>query len=722
VIGTATETRELIVEDTLLGDRAVDLPMPVLFGKPPQLHREVQRQSDSGTPFDYAALELVELTERILRLPTVGSKNFLITIGDRSVTGMVARDQMVGPWQVPVADVAVTTSGYSSYTGEAMSMGERTPLALLNAPASGRMAVGEALTNMAAARIDSLSQIKLSANWMAAAGWRDEDARLFDTVRAVGMELCPELGIAIPVGKDSLSMRTVWEEKDEQKSVVSPLSLIVTAFAPVLDVRQTLTPQLDVETESTVLFLIDLGGGKDRMGGSALAQVYNQVGHTPPDLDQPQQFKQFFDFIQALNHQGKLLAYHDRSDGGVWVTLLEMAFAGRCGLAVEIPPEREEISFLMNEELGAVIQVSQQDADSVIQLAAAMGLEEICLMIGKPTQDQQIEVYKGDTLLFSEQRVTLHRIWSETSWRMQTLRDNPECALEEYDDLLDASDPGLIYAPAFDPQENICAPFVHLERPRVAILREQGVNGQIEMAAAFERARFETVDVHMSDLLEGRLSLDQFQGVVACGGFSYGDVLGAGEGWAKTILFNDRLRDQFEAFFARSDRFALGVCNGCQMMARLKEMIPGADLWPRFVRNRSEQFEARFSQVEVLSSPSIFLQGMEGSLLPVVVSHGEGRAEFSVDNGPKKLATAGLAVLRYVDHYGSPTQRYPANPNGSPDGITGLTTPDGRFTIMMPHPERVFRSVQNSWLPKGQGEDAAWLRMFRNARIWCAGS
>ena len=721
VIGTATAERELIVEDPLLAERAVDLPMPVLFGKPPAMHRQVTRRSQGATPLQLTETDTVAMLERVLRLPAVAAKGFLITIGDRSVGGLVARDQMVGPWQVPVADVGVTLTGFDSRTGEALAMGERSPLALINAQASGRMAIGEALTNIAAARIGALSDVKLSANWMAAAGEPFEDADLFDTVRAVGMELCPELGITIPVGKDSLSMKTVWQQDGTTRAVVSPVSLIVTAFAPVLDAGETLTPQLVMhEDDESVLLLIDLGFGRSRLGGSALAQVYNQTGDVGPDLDHPKAFKAFFSLIQSLNVDGVLQAYHDRSDGGVIVTLLEMAFAGRCGLTIRVPDDVvDPTAFLFNEELGAVIQVRRADLDQVNARFEQAGLREILIELAETSEDQQVEILHHEQLLLSESRVRLQRMWSETSYHMQSLRDNPECAREEFDALLDQSDPGLVLAPTFDLAEDIVHLCLARSRPEVAILREQGVNGHIEMAAAFERAGFQCTDVHMSDLLTGRVSLERFRGLVACGGFSYGDVLGAGEGWAKTILFNAQLRTEFEQFFNRPDTFSLGVCNGCQMLSQLNALIPGADLWPRFVRNRSEQFEARFVQAEVVATPSLFFSGMEGSLLPVVVSHGEGRVEFGPDSGPRKVAAAGLVAVRYVDHYGMATQSYPANPNGSEDGITGLTTPDGRVTIMMPHPERVFRAVQNSWYPERQKEDGAWLRMFRNARVWC---
>jgi phosphoribosylformylglycinamidine synthase len=618
---------------------------------------------------------------------------------------------------VPVADVAVTLMGFNTHRAEAFAIGERTPLALVNAPASGRMAVGEAITNIAAARIAKIGDIKLSANWMAAAGHHGEDAALFDTVRAVGMELCPQLGISIPVGKDSMSMKTVWqdgtpENKSKNKSVTAPLSLIVTAFAPCVDARETLTPQLAPYLD-TALLLIDLGQGKNRMGGSALAQVYKQVGDVAPDVDDALLLKSFFDLIQRLNDEGKLFSYHDRSDGGVFVTLCEMAFAGHIGLSISLD-HGDTLRALFNEELGAVIQVRNRDVQHVLGLAHDAGLKSVH-KIAALNQTGMIEISHDNEILFAESGVKLQRIWSETTYQMQKLRDNPDCAQQEFDRLLDADDPGLHVKLTYELNENI-SPLLLLTRPKIAILREQGVNGQVEMAAVFDRAGFAAVDVHMSDIISGRVSLRDFKGLAACGGFSYGDVLGAGGGWAKSILFNPRARDEFAAFFQRKDTFALGVCNGCQMMSNLHGMIPGAENWPHFARNQSEQFEARFVMVEVQPSASIFFNGMAGSRMPIVVSHGEGYADFSDD---KRLdAAQDLATLRYVDHRGNPTEIYPLNPNGSPQGITGLTTPDGRFSIMMPHPERIFRSVQNSWHPREWQENGAWMRMFQNARKW----
>lgn len=722
LLGQATVECRLQVKDRQYANQPVDMPMAVLLGKPPKMLRDVNRISIFGQPLtlNLDTLSLREAVTRVLRLPAVADKTFLITIADRSVGGLVARDQMVGPWQVPVADVAVTASGFTTYHGEAMAVGERTPVAVLDALASGRMAVGEAITNIAAARLGKLGDVRLSANWMAAADHPGEDAALFDTVRAVAMDLCPALGIAIPVGKDSLSMRAVWEENGERRSVTSPLSLIVSAFAPVRDIRTTLTPQLRTDQGDTELLLVDLGRGKNRLGGSALAQVYQQLGEIPPDLDSADDLKFFFLAVQALNADGRLLAYHDRSDGGLLAVLCEMAFAGGSGLTVDLDAlGADPIAALFNEELGAVAQIRAAHRNVVFNHLNSAGLRECSHVIGKPNEQNRIIIHYQGKVLVDEALVTLRRLWSETSYRMQALRDNPQCAREAFDGLLDIADPGLNAQLSFALHENIAAPFIAKgARPRIAILREQGVNGQVEMAAAFQRAGFAPTDVHMSDIIAGRVSLTGFRGIAACGGFSYGDVLGAGEGWAKSILFNNRARDEFAAFFARSDSFGLGVCNGCQMFSNLCELIQGAELWPRFVRNQVEQFEARLALVEVSASPSLFLADMTGSRLPIVVAHGEGRTEFRPNSSPQQLLAARLVTLRYVNHYGQATERYPANPNGSPLGITGLTTRDGRFTIMMPHPERVFRTVQYSWHPYEWGEDGPWLRMFRNARVW----
>jgi phosphoribosylformylglycinamidine synthase len=719
VLGEATEEPRLLLGDGHFDNTAIDLPMGLLLGKPPKMLRDVRHHPFGKPEFTAAGLDVREAAYRVLRLPTVADKTFLITIGDRSVGGMVCRDQMVGPWQVPVADVAVTISGYRGYTGEAMAMGERTPIALVHGPASGRMAVGEAITNIAASAIDGLGRICLSANWMAAAGHPGEDAVLYDTVKAVGEELCPALGIAIPVGKDSLSMKTVWRDAKGDRSATAPLSLIVSAFAPVLDVRRTLTPLLRTDVDDTDLVLIDLGKGKNRLAGSALAQVYRQIGHHPPDLDDPGALKSFFAVIQELNASRLLLAYHDRSDGGLFACVCEMAFAGRCGVSIALDELGDEpLAALFAEELGAVIQVRHTDTDSVIEALHEAGLGHYSHVIGTLNDSDQIQ-FTHDTLsVFCDTRVNLQRAWSETSFRLQALRDNSECAQEAFDALLDSADLGIQCRTTFDISEDIAAPYlVHGVRPRVAILREQGVNGHVEMAAAFDRAGFEAVDVHMSDLLSGRVSLKDFTGLAACGGFSYGDVLGAGQGWAKSILFHAELRDMFAAFFDRTDSFTLGVCNGCQMLSGLVELIPGAGSWPRFVRNRSEQFEARFSQLEILHSPSLFFEGMAGSVLPIAVAHGEGRADFGDSAAARRALDSGQVAARYVDGHGRVAERYPDNPNGSALGITGLTTADGRVTIMMPHPERVFRTVQHSWHPDDWDEDSPWMRMFRNARV-----
>ncbi|WP_213908855.1 phosphoribosylformylglycinamidine synthase [Stutzerimonas nitrititolerans] len=723
VVGEATEELHLTVADSHFGNKPVDMPLNVLLGKTPRMHRSASREAELGDDFSAASVYLDEAVARVLRHPAVASKSFLITIGDRSITGMVARDQMVGPWQVPVADCAVTTTSYDVNTGEAMAMGERTPLALLDAPASGRMAIGETLTNLAAARIEKLSDIKLSANWMAAAGHPGEDARLYDTVRAVGMELCPQLGLTIPVGKDSMSMKTRWDEEGAEKSVTSPMSLVVSGFAPVVDVRQTLTPQLRLDKGATDLILIDLGRGQNRMGGSILAQVYGKLGRQAPDVDDAEDLQAFFAVIQGLNADGLLQAYHDRSDGGLLTTVLEMAFAGHCGLSLNLDgllDDADEIpAVLFNEELGAVIQVRQDDTEIVLAQFSAAGLGDCVAVIGQPINNGYVSISLGGNEVFSGDRRLLQQQWAETSYRIQRLRDNVECADQEFDALLEEDNPGLSVKLSFDVNQDIAAPYIKSGvRPQVAVLREQGVNGQVEMAAAFDRAGFTAVDVHMSDILSGRISLEDFKGLVACGGFSYGDVLGAGEGWAKSILFNARARDGFQAFFERSDSFALGVCNGCQMMSNLHELIPGSESWPHFVRNRSEQFEARVAMVQVQESPSIFLQGMTGSRLPIAIAHGEGHAEFENEAALLEADLSGTVALRYIDNHGKVTERYPANPNGSPRGITGLTTRDGRVTIMMPHPERVFRAVTNSWRPDEWQEDGGWMRMFRNARVW----
>ncbi|MDX1609253.1 MAG: phosphoribosylformylglycinamidine synthase, partial [Halofilum sp. (in: g-proteobacteria)] len=717
VLGEATAERHLHVADRELGEAPVDIPMGLLLGKPPQMHRDVRRRPGAGSAFDTAGIDLAEAIDRVLHLPTVASKEFLITIGDRTVGGLVARDPMVGPLQVPVADCGVTLSDFVGHAGEAMAMGERTPLAVIDGPASGRMAVGEAVTNIAAAPIARLADVRLSANWMAATGEDADDAALYDTVRAVGAELCPALGLAIPVGKDSLSMQTVWrDEGGDERRMQAPLSLIVSAFAPVTDARRSLTPQLRTDRGATALLLIDLGAGADRLGASALAQVYGAIGERVPDIDDPERLRGFFAAIQQLNTAGELLAYHDRSDGGLVVTLLEMAFAGGCGLDVDLDPlGRDVLAALFAEELGAVLQVDAGQVGAVESVLAEHGLAGLVHRLGAPSADDRIRIRRGGETLFESARAPLHAAWHETSYRLQRLRDNPECADSQYEIVRDGGSPGLTPALGFDPQEDIAAPMIATGvRPPVAILREQGVNGQVEMAAAFDRAGFDAIDVHMSDLADGAGGLDGFAGIVACGGFSYGDVLGAGGGWARSIRYNERVRDAFAAFFARGDSFGLGVCNGCQMMAQLHDLIPGTAGWPRFERNASEQFEGRLSLVEVTPSPSLFLRDMAGSRLPIAVAHGEGRPDWG-GGGPPSLDNV---CLRYVDPWGQATETWPWNPNGAPCGVTGLSNDDGRFTIMMPHPERVFRTVQHSWHPPGWGEDGPWLRMFRNARAW----
>jgi len=729
IVGEATAERRLRLHDAHFVDRKeppesacrdhatpIDIDMGVLLGKPPRMTRDVSSETPPRQSFDSTGIDLHDAAQRVLRLPTVAGKGFLITIGDRSVTGLVCRDQMVGPWQAPVADVAVTATAFTGSSGEAMAMGERTPLALIDAPASGRMAVGEALTNIAAARIAQLGDVKLSANWMAPAGHPGEDARLYATVRSVGLELCPQLGISIPVGKDSMSMKTVWRDAQGDHAVTAPLSLIISAFAPVTDVRGTLTPQLVDGSGDTEIWLIDLGQGRNRLGGSCLAQVYGQLGDECPDVDDPGLLRAFFAVIQQLAGERRLLAYHDRSDGGLFATLCEMTFAGHRGLDIELADLGDDaLAALFSEELGAVIQIESAQRDHVLDLLAEAGLDDCTHRLGTLRDDDAIVLrHRGRPCLLDD-RITLQRAWSETSMRMQALRDNPRCAEQEYDGLLDRSDPGLCANLSYDVDEDVAAPYINAgARPRIAILREQGINSQLEMAAAFDRAGFAAVDVTMSDILAGREDLASLHGLAACGGFSYGDVLGAGGGWAKSIRYNPRASDVFSRFFNRADSFGLGICNGCQMMAQLREMIPGAEHWPRFVTNLSEQFEARTALVEVVDSPSIFLAGMAGSRLPIAVAHGEGRAEF---RDTQQLEQA-IVALRYVDNHGNVTERYPANPNGSPAGITGLTSADGRFTIMMPHPERVFRAVANSWYPESWGEDGGWMRLFRNARAW----
>jgi phosphoribosylformylglycinamidine synthase len=723
VVGTATDDGRLVVEDAKLKQRPVDVDLSMILGKPPKMLRDVRRQSPEPAGLALAGISLSAAAELVLRHPTVANKTFLVSIGDRTVGGLCARDPFVGPWQVPVADCAVTLGDFEGSRGEAFAVGERTPLALIDAPASGRMAVGEALTNLASSGA-TLARTKLSANWMAAAGYPGEDAALFDTVKAVALDLCPALGISIPVGKDSLSMRTAWDGKE----IVAPMSLIVSAFAPVTDVRGALTPQLRTDAGETELVLVDLGQGKNRLGGSILAQVFGQLGNESPDLDDPRLLKNFFSALDEI--RPLVLAYHDRSDGGLYATVCEMAFAGHCGVTVSLDAlaydaavndvdafkrDADEqlagrltdlaLKALFSEELGVVLQIRAADRPKVMNALHGAGLGEHSHVIGQLNGRDEVRITRNNRPVFTAKREHLQRIWSETSFRMQSLRDDPACAREEYDRIIEPNDPGLSVSLTFKPAVFIGSG----AKPRVAILREQGVNGQVEMAAAFDRAGFESVDVHMTDLIAERWSLESFKGVIAGGGFSYGDVLGGGQGWAKTILFNAKARAEFERFFARKDTFAFGACNGCQMMGALRELVPGASGWPLFVKNRSEQFEARLVMVEIVDSPSILFAGMAGSRIPIVTAHGEGRP--TLDN-------PSIVCMRYVNNRGEPTNLYPYNPSGAAGGITGLTTPDGRFTIVMPHPERVFRNLQMSWSPPGSPEDSPWMQLFYNARRW----
>lgn len=747
MVGEATEKEQLVVDDakrlsltaecraiifSSLLDKAdvqsvlstqapVDLPMSVLFGNTPKLVLDVRSHYVEQRKFYWEEIDLLEAASRVLQLPGVGDKSFLITIGDRTVGGMIARDQMVGRWQTPVADVAVTANSFTDYQGEAMAMGERAPIALIHPAASARMAVGEAITNIAAARIEEISHIKLSANWMAASGYPGEDVALFEAVQAIGLELCPALGICIPVGKDSLSMRSVWKENDETRSVTAPLSVVISAFAPVVDIRQTLTPALQDDPLGTELILIDLGEGCHALGGSALAQVYQQQGDLPPDIEEPEALKNFFQAIQTLNQSELLLAYHDRSDGGLLVTLCEMAFASHQGMIIDLSGLGEHpLPILFGEELGAVIQIRSKDKVKVMECLAAFHLLKHSHVLGHPTTDDVLTFHFQDKIVLQQPRIYFQELWSKTSHEMQALRDNPDCVRQAYEQMLDVADPGLNVKLTFDLEEDIAAPFfINGTRPKVAVLREQGVNSQFEMAAAFERAGFLAVDVHMTDILSGAVSLSSFVGIAAGGGFSYGDVLGGGRGWAQSILHHPKAREEFQTFFARPETFTLGVCNGCQMMVYLRELIPGSELWPQhFGRNLSEQFEARLSLVEIEPSPSIFFTGMAGSRICVPVAHGEGRAIFSNDQDAENAVNAQLTPVRYVNHAGEVTLTYPANPNGSPKGIAALTSIDGRATIIMPHPERVFRTVLNSWHPSDWKEHSPTMRMFRNARAW----
>lgn len=716
VVGEITGDGRIRVVDPLLSTTPVDMPVEVLLGKAPRMTRNVRTAPKGRRALSTAGATIADSLDRLLCLPTIADKSFLITIGDRTVGGLISRDQFVGPWQVPVSDVAVSLSGFEGYSGEAMAMGERAPVALLNAPASGRLAVGEAITNIAAADVRNLTDIRLSANWMAACGEPGEDADLHATVRAVSLELCAKLGITIPVGKDSLSMRTAWTDAHGAHSVIAPLSLVISAFAPVADARRTLTAELDLSQPSRLL-LIDLGAGKNRLGGSCWAQVFESTGGEPADLDDPALLRNFFAAVRQLKDRELLLAYHDRSDGGLLVTLLEMAFAAHCGLEIALGAHADSIAACFAEELGAVVQIPAARVPEARLVLEDHGMGARSADIGEPVAGSAVSVSIDGRAAYSASRIDLHRRWSEVSYRMQALRDNPQCAREEYSRLLDELDPGLHAALSFDPAEDVAAPYIASgARPAIAVLREQGVNSQSEMAAVFTRAGFDAYDVHMTDVFARRARLSRFHGLVACGGFSYGDVLGAGAGWAKSILFNALARDEFAAFFERDGSFTLGVCNGCQMLSVLCELIPGAENWPRFVRNRSEQYEARFSLVQVPRSNSVLLTGMHGSVLPIAVAHGEGFAEFGSGAAPAKLLAEGRISLQFVDNRDQPTEQYPCNPNGSPLGVAGLCSADGRVTAIMPHPERVFRAVQNSWAPKGWGEDGGWMRLFRNAR------
>lgn len=736
VVGVATSDGKLSLEDSHFADievpgpansrrnHPIDMEMATLFGKPPKMVRKVERKPPDLLPFRTEGIALREAVYRVLHLPTVADKTFLITIGDRSITGLVHRDQMVGRWQLPVADVAVTLATHDGFSGEAMAIGERTPLALIDGPASGRMAIGEVVTNLAAAPIEGTHKIRLSANWMVPAGQPGEDVSLYETVKSIALDLCPALGISIPVGKDSMSMHTVWRgEDDKEHYCTSPLSLVVTGFAPVCDVRTTLTPALKREPGS-LLLLIDLGIPERRLGGSSLAQVYKALGNRAPDLDDPQLLRRFFDLIQNLNASGLLHAYHDRSDGGLLATLCEMAFAGRVGLSVDLDHRsKDPIAQLFNEELGAVIQISSNTREQVFQRVDQAGLSEVVSVVAEVNDSHLIEINHQGQRLLSEPRRALHRAWSETTWRMQSLRDNPDCAQQEYDRILDDEDPGLCAKLSFEPSQEIHrVNLAGIRRPSVAILREQGVNGQVEMAAAFNRAGMEAFDVTMSDLIDNSTSLSEYEGLAVCGGFSFGDVLGAGQGWAKSILFNHALKDQFIRFFENQSAFTLGVCNGCQMLSGLKSLIPGAEAWPRFNPNRSEQFESRLVMAEIMPSASVLLSGMEGSRLPLVVAHGEGRAVFESEAHFNRARQKQQISLRYVDNYGKPASDYPANPNGSIQGVTGFTSEDGRVTIMMPHPERLTRTVNYSWHPDHWGENGPWLQLFVNARTFLRGS
>lgn len=714
VVGEASKEQELKVHDSHFDNTPIDMPMEVLLGKPPKVSRDTSRPKVTQSSFDYSNISISKAVERVLRCPTVASKKFLVTIGDRTVTGTVARDQMVGPWQVPVADVAVTASGYKATTGEAMAMGERTPLALISGPKSARMAISEAITNIFAANWHNTHDVRLSANWMAAANYAQEDAILFDTVEATA-ELCRSLDIAIPVGKDSLSMQTVWQEDGKDKRVVAPVSLIVTAFAPVTDVRDTWTPQIRLDKGPSYLVLVDLGRKQNRMGGACLGQVFNVFDTDAPDLDSADLLANLNNYINKLRDSINVLSYHDRSDGGLFTTLCEMAFAARCGLKLQLDSlGANPLTSLFSEELGCVLQVPADQLDQAVLLAQECGLEDCLHVLGEPQSEESIEFSFAGKVVVESSCQELEKLWSQPSFQIQKLRDNEECATQEFALITDASHRGLIADLEFDINEDVAAPYISKGvRPKAAILREQGVNGHVEMAAAFDRAGFNSIDVHMTDLLTGKHDLADFQLLAACGGFSYGDVLGAGSGWASNIIYNSRLEEQFKVFFDRGDVLALGVCNGCQMMSQLTSIIPGSEHWPKFIRNTSEQFEARLVNVKILPSPSLLLKGMEGSVLPVAVAHGEGRV---LSEDIKALEQSGLVSMHYVNSGGEATENYPLNPNGSPFGITAVSSKDGRFTIMMPHPERLFRTLQYSWHPEKWGDDGPWMRMFRNAR------
>ena len=723
VVGQATQDPKIVLTDRLFNTTPIDLPLSVLFGKPPKMTRIAAHVATSRTTFDTSRVSLADAIERVLRMPTVADKTFLITIGDRTVTGLIHRDQMVGPWQVPVADAAVTLSDYLGYAGEALALGERPPVALLNPAASARLAVAEALTNIASTPVARISDVKLSANWMASSGWPGEDAALFDAVKAVGEELCPALGVTIPVGKDSMSMKTVWD--GGEKTVVAPLSLAITAVAPLSDVRNSFTPQLRTNQGDTQLLLIDLGQGKHRLGASVLAQCYGELGSEPPDLDDPQLLHNFFAAIQELRRRELVLAYHDRSDGGLLATVVEMAFAGGTGVTLDVTAlGPDTIASLFNEELGAVVQIRLHEQHEVLQVLQRYKLTEHqqVFLIGCLNQENRIDICAAGDKLYSSTRANLRRLWSDTTTTLQALRDEPESAQQQLEFVLDDANPGFQIHVPFDTEERVSQRWlsstVVAERPRVAILREQGVNGQVEMAAAFHRAGFACIDVHMSDIINGAVNLQTFRGLVACGGFSYGDVLGAGQGWAKSILLSERTAQTFVEFFKRTDIFALGVCNGCQMLATIKDLIPGGQRFPKLLRNKSEQFEARLSMVEIVSSRSILFDGMQGARVPIAVAHGEGRMQFDNDSTPDELEKAQLLCARFIDSSGRPTLHYPENPNGSVGGVTALCNDDGRITIMMPHPERVFRAVQHSWRPENWLEHGPWMRLFDNARRW----